>query len=297
MYSLNDLKHAIEHPSVISRELNRIASRGEYNEKGINIFDEDWDTLIILDACRYDYFADEHNLNGNLDSRTSRGSATKEWVAGNFKNRQPKDTVYVTSNGWYERLHEDLNSSVFKYLGVYGENFIDPKTNTILPKTMSKAALDAYKNYPNKRLLIHFVQPHKPYISEKGRQAFPNSDGISMLDMLSESKAGNPYEALRTAYRENLRVVLREVKRLVGELSGKTVVSSDHGELLGDRQLRLPFRGVGHPVGVYVDTLVRVPWFVCDYGQRRKITEGKPDEISKSNERDVDAHLENLGYV
>jgi hypothetical protein len=38
--------------------------------------DEDWDTLLILDACRYDLFAEEVPFGGRLESRISLGSSS-----------------------------------------------------------------------------------------------------------------------------------------------------------------------------------------------------------------------------
>ena len=69
-----------------------------YNANGISVFTEDWDNLVILDACRYDYFAEQSNLNGTLTTRISRASATREWVRANFTDRQLHDVVYVSAN-------------------------------------------------------------------------------------------------------------------------------------------------------------------------------------------------------
>ena len=64
----------------------------------VNALEEDWDNLIILDACRYDTFAELSTLPGKLDWKLSTASATMEWVQKTIGDRQFHDTVYVTAN-------------------------------------------------------------------------------------------------------------------------------------------------------------------------------------------------------
>jgi len=44
-------------------------------------------------------------------------------------------------------------------------------------------------------------------------------------------------EEIREAYRLNLEIVLKEVRRLLTILSGRVVATSDHGESLGEDPL------------------------------------------------------------
>ena len=53
-------------------------------KKGVYVVDEEWDYLIILDACRYDTFKEINNLVGKLEYRYSRGSSTSECLQENF---------------------------------------------------------------------------------------------------------------------------------------------------------------------------------------------------------------------
>jgi hypothetical protein len=73
---------------------------------------------------------------------------------------------------------------------------------------------------------------------------------------------GNDYEKLarekgeqqvKEYYRKDLRLALKEVKRLIESLDGKVVVTSDHGELLGEG-------GWGHYIGGKEKELIEVPW-------------------------------------
>jgi hypothetical protein len=147
-------------------------------------------------------------------------------------------------------------------------------------------------------LLIHYHQPHTPYIGPTGLENIGdiplkyawNSDG-----RLSVSK-----ETLWKAYRENVKIALSEVGDLLPELRGKTVISSDHGELLADRKIPLYVPGfgylrrrLGHPCGIYINELTKVPWFVIEDSPRKEIEATPPveedtltdEELEKINDR------------
>ena len=47
---------------------------------------EDWDNLIVLDACRYDMFKEINTIKGNLERGISRGSATSQFLIENFES-------------------------------------------------------------------------------------------------------------------------------------------------------------------------------------------------------------------
>ena len=65
------------------------------------ILDEDWDNLIILDACRYDFFKEEiekRQIDGYLKKVISRGSHTLNFLKENFTEDYYNDIVYITAN-------------------------------------------------------------------------------------------------------------------------------------------------------------------------------------------------------
>lgn len=62
-------------------------------------------------------------------------------------------------------------------------------------------------------------------------------------------------DGIRRLYKANLDIVLKFVDRLTEELSGRVVITSDHGELLGERGLWL------HPRETDIPMLRNVPWF------------------------------------
>jgi hypothetical protein len=101
-------------------------------------------------------------------------------------------------------------------------------------------------------------------------------------------------EILHRAYAETLAVVIDEAEQLVEAFDGKTVISADHGEMLGERAWPVPVKYYGHIPGVYTDELVTVPWHACEFDERRTIEAEPPVERTVSV--DVDEQLRNLGY-
>ena len=78
-----------------------------------HIMQEDWDYLIILDACRYDYFEKFYGqyLSGKLEKRLSLGSSTREWRDRNFTGKYD-DTIYISANPFINSV-----KAVFGFLG------------------------------------------------------------------------------------------------------------------------------------------------------------------------------------
>jgi hypothetical protein len=65
---------------------------------------------------------------------------------------------------------------------------------------------------------------------------------------------GVPWDQVKELYRENLEKVLSSVETLVSELSGSTIITSDHGEILGESGR------FGHPCQMDLRVLRSVPW-------------------------------------
>lgn len=297
MYNVSDLKKAVANPHFIGTELNRLyhgrLRQLDHNPEGVDIFDEDWDTLVILDACRYDVFADtitNYEFDGQLESRTSRGSATREWIRANFGGRQSHDVVYVDSNGYYARLKDEINAEVHKYHLVDNDSF---GGISVHPDKVTETARRFEEEYQNKRLIIHYMQPHQPYFGPTGESI---EYAIGPMKTVRENNLDNP--TIKKAYAENLKIALDSVQKLLSDLSGRVVITSDHGELLGDRQSPLPFGSYyGHPASLYVPELITVPWLVVDAGPRRNIHEDVPRQDDINVDKDMlNEKLRELGY-
>ena len=322
MYTLSQLKRAVDTPSLFFREVNRLYhTRGNrrFNRKGIDIFAEDWDNLLVLDACRYDMFRDQHTLPGRLESRISQASHTSEFLRANVADRDLRDTVYVTASPMYYRNRETLNARFHDVVEVWKEGGWHESYRTVMPETMVTFALDAAERFPDKRLVVHFLQPHYPFVGETGVANFDLDDLAFEWDAAFSDEFTFSDELLRQAFCENLDVALPHVDELMRALPGRTVVSSDHGQMIGERSRPIPSVEYGHPPGTYTEQLTKVPWLVFENGPRKEIRHeestaplssrssehgGTPRlDVETSGERDdadedlVTDRLESLGYL
>lgn len=289
----------------LNRRYHRRLGRQSYNERGVDIFECDWDNLLVLDACRYDLLAgilDEQH--GPVDSVVSRGSSTFEFLQGNVAGRDLHDTVYVTANPVLHRNRSKLegDTSFHDELNVWLREGWDDESGTVLPEAVSESAVEAAEQYPNKRLLIHYMQPHYPFISSDlslGEDHLENESRdinfwkratIGQLDL-------NPDEVWE-AYAENLREVLPEALELGKRLDGKSVITADHGNVFGERATPIPVRDWGHPPGIYTDELVTVPWVELPSASRKRVVEGDQHTVDSNPDKDlVEERLHELGYV
>jgi hypothetical protein len=281
--------------------------RRDFNPNGVDVFAEDWDNLIILDACRYDTFARLHNLPGDLSMRESRASTTPEWIRANIDGRDLRDTVYITATPQIHR-HEDINHTFYKVVDVWRDGW-DNELRTVPPEPVAEAALAAAADNPHKRLLVHFLQPHYPFIGEIGRERFDyddvglvgeettDGDREKFWDTVGTAVNDVPRPVVVEAYEENLRLVLPQVKRLLTELGGKTVITADHGEMIYERAWPVPMLINGHPGGIYTSSLVEVPWHVHTNSPRRQTRSAQEAGDAEVDSETVKRRLRDLGYA
>jgi len=307
MYSLSDVVAGLKHPNMALRELNRFyhqrLGRHQYNPDGVDVVGEDWDILVILDACRFDMFASMNTVSGDLESRTSRGSSTVEFLTGNFSNRKMHDTVYVTANPQLTRHSDRIGATFHDVVDVWRDFGWDEQERTVLPETMTEAVLEAAAEYEQKRLICHYVQPHYPFIGSDisaGREqlaAGPDGESNIWVQLMKGTTDTDPRDVVE-AYRANLEVVLPHVQDLVDSCTGKVIITSDHGNLLGGRAAPIPVREWGHPSGIHVRQLLEVPWLVCESSERRSVTADSAKTASRDIQSDeAQERLKHLGYV
>jgi len=212
-----------------------------------DVMAEDWDNLVILDACRFDLFEAVSDNTERLDYRLSKGSNTGEFFEENFEGTQYHDTVYVTANP-VPRVEEwcrvDIDRVFHDVVDVWEDHW-DDELNTVRPEPVAEAVRAAHEAYPNKRILGHFIQPHQPFIGSTGQSI--DEDGMMAYRKISGEQTdtrGQVWKRLENseisadltwqAYAENLELVLPHVMDLVENLTGRTVVTSDHGNLLNE---------------------------------------------------------------
>lgn len=276
-------------------EVNNYLFHRQYGT-GTRVIEEDWDTLVLLDACRYDMFERLVEFNGELDSRISLGSTSEEFLDRNFSDGTFHDTVYVNANVYFPHIGLDQDSTFHAVIDVLDE--WDPDLEIAHPETVTDAARRAHEQFPNKRVIVHYMQPHIPFIGEYGRTIQERIDDRSVWEPLRDGRTDVTLEEVWRAYDENLNFVFKYVDRLLSDISGKVVLSADHGNMIGERQSPLPTRTMyGHPWGVYTPQLVEVPWFEIDAGPRRPVTTDPPTTNREHSEELIANRLQALGYT
>lgn len=305
MTCLNRVRRGVASPNLILRKLNKLYfsqfGAQTYNASGIDVFDRDWDNLVILDACRYDLFEHRSDLNGNLERVISKGASTTEFLDGNFAGRNHRDVVYVTANPQYYRHREVINCELHDVMNVWLEDGWNDEYGTVLPEAVEASAMKAAEEYGNKRLVIHYMQPHYPFVNadttfDKGQLENPDDDAAFWRQIMT-GKISVDTDRLWALYEHNLDIVLDSVDRLINSLDGKVVITSDHGNMLGERSAPIPIREWGHPRGIHTPQLVEVPWLEIE-GERREITAEDPKNPNRPDtDTSVKQRLRDLGYT
>ena len=228
-----------------------------------DVFEKNWDNLLILDACRLDLYTEAR---GEVEGRTSLGSSTAEFVEKNFTEGDFSDIIYVTGNPHFskkifsELTGRDPDETFHEVFHTYMSDW-DTEKGTVLPEPLIRDAKTAKKLFPDKRIVVHFMQPHYPFVGSD----LIRDKGISpTLDKSEENIQEQAWVMAETgkieedeiwvAYRENLQYVLDKVENFSHNLSGKTVITSDHGNAVGESTF------YGHPKGVNTKELREVPY-------------------------------------
>ncbi len=302
MYSLEQLKKGIQSPALAVREINRlyytITGTDSVNPDGVDVLREEWDNLLILDACRYDMFEQTHSLPGTLEQRESKGSHTSEFLEANFAGRTLHDTVYVTASPMYYRNRDTLDTEFHDVINVWQEGGWHEEYRTVLPETVVESAIEASEEYPQKRLIVHFLQPHYPFLGPTGREHFDLDNLNFEWDKAVTGELEISDGVLWQAFQENLDIVLSHVEGLMDELPGLTVVTADHGQMISERSSPIPMTEYGHPPGLYTEELVTVPWLQYQNGERKRIVAEQPaTSETDASEETVQGRLESLGYL
>lgn len=223
-----------------------------------SIHDIEYDNLIILDACRYDLY--DQVVDGDVDVRITEGSSSAEYVKANFSEGAFDDIVYVSANPWfYPSKFKEITGRDEEPGEIFHEFFNTIKTDwdeqgTVLPEKAARDTKTARKLFPDKKVVAHFMQPHHPFV----RYELPDAgfgigdvEGENVWDYFGAGQINR--EELWKGYEDNLRYVLEEVNELLGELEGKTVITADHGNFVGEYGL------YGHPGGHDAEEVRKVP--------------------------------------
>lgn len=174
-YSISSVIKGMRNPELAYQELRRIyrgwalrLNNRFYNT--VNSFDEidmmseDWDTLVLLDACRYDFFTRCEYPQGVLQPVYSPASESWEFMIEQFVGKQFHDTVYVTANPHAYKLPDDI---FFMTVNLLDDHW-DSDERTVLPSTMVEETLRIADEYPNKKIVLTGCSPTSHFSDQLG---------------------------------------------------------------------------------------------------------------------------------
>jgi hypothetical protein len=271
--------------------------------RGTNVYEREWDVLVVLDACRVDLLrsvADEYDFLGEIERMESVGSMSKEWMAKTFTDEYADEvatTAYLTSNVFSDRI---LSADRFEILDEVWREDWDADADTVLPRSMTDRAIRVAREDDPDRLIVHYVQPHHPFLDLDERyDADPFGPALSDTAVDALRKGRIDFETFWEAYQDNLRHALDDVELLLSNLDADTVaITADHGDALGEWGI------YDHPVGCLHPAVRTVPWTTTTATDRETYDpdHGGPDPSDDSdtddgNEEAVQDRLQALGYV
>ena len=79
--------NGIKNPGKVIDHLGKKFGRIKNSIYGMNHLDQDWDNVIILDACRFDIFSELNHIPGNLECKISNASSSDEFFEKNLGKR------------------------------------------------------------------------------------------------------------------------------------------------------------------------------------------------------------------
>ncbi len=271
---------------------------------GENVYDREWDVLVVLDACRPDALeavaADTEYIE-NVGRIRSVGSWSSEWLENSFDPASRRDavagTAMVTGNTWTDRY---LDAGAFGALDEVWKYAWDEDLGTVPADAITDRAVATARGGDHDRLVVHYMQPHHPFVGD------PLEGDSGMARTGQESSACSPWVLLRrgetdidrvwAAYLSNLEYVLGSVATLLENVDGRVAITADHGNLFGEWGL------YGHPMYAPVPALRSVPWCETtaqDQGSYEP-TRTPPEPLPVSRVYDAGSdrdRLEALGYL
>jgi hypothetical protein len=283
---------------------------------GTNVFDREWDLLIILDACRVDALeavADEYEFVTDVESMTSVGSTSFEWMNHTFAAEytdEVRRTGYVTGNTYTDRVlaqdgytgsapmpfgpetYDVVPPAEFGHLEELWKAKFDDDSEWVVgdgdgsrrgPRYATERAIEVGRSEDLDRLVVHYMYPHDP---------FP----------LADEAVQHPFDALRggeasrdevwEAYLDNLRFVLDEVELLLENVDAETVaITADHGEAFGE------YGFYRHVIGCPIPCMRQVPWVETEATDAGEYAPDAPIPVVETDVESAEKRLAELGYL
>lgn len=265
---------------------------------GTNVFDKEWDVLVLLDCARPDMIAevsDDYPYVASGETLQSVASCSFEWLRktfGEHHSNQLAETAYITANPNTDAVDGvDLLADLIE---VWRTEW-DDEEETVPPRRVTDTAIQYAREATWDRLIVHYMQPHPPFLTEtqesRGKVVHPNQD-TDTLTFPEALLAGEiEPETGWELHVENLRLVLNEVDVLRENLDAEElVISSDHGQAFGERKI------YGHPCRVPINALRTVPWETTVATDERTYSPDITLDQGSDPETSLEEKLRALGY-
>jgi hypothetical protein len=271
-------------------------------DPGHNVYDREWDVLVVLDACSAALMAEvaeEYDFLSEARTVRSNASRTSDWLRETFgsdRRRETAETAHVTGTPFSD---SHLNPADFALLEEVWEYGWDDDLETIPAEPITDRAISHWRSGDYERMIVHYMQPHFPSVPrpelESGLQ--PDRFGQKWDSVWDRLRKGELAEAtVRQAYRENLEYVLKNVEVLLTSIDAERVaITADHGNTFGRWGL------YGHPPAP-IAAIRNVPW--CETSARdvsgyEPATATRRDDghVGDAIEGDVESKLRDLGYL
>lgn len=263
---------------------------------GTEVFEENWDLLIILDACRPDVLRSvqtEYQFLTRIETVFSKGSSSQQWIKKNFHQEhrhQMQNTAYITGNPF---SNDYLDEDDFAILDEVWRYCWDDEVGTIPPMPVTEQAISHGREMVDEQMIVHYMQPHFPSI--------PRPEIGSAVDPLSNTWVDSVWDRLEDgsltrgavwdAYQENLRYVLDSVSLLLENIDAETaIITADHGNGFGEAGI------FGHPRLRTHRVLREVPWVVTTASDKGT-HEPAPKRSREVTDEEVRDRLADLGYT
>lgn len=269
---------------------------GRFVNKGASIYQKEWDVLIVLDACRADLFAevaDDYDYIQSVDTTLSLGSRSNEWMHKNFTTEfkeQIAETALITGNPFSESV---VDPSRFEVVDEVWKYAWDDEFGTIPPDPITDRAINIGRNQHPEKMIIHYMQPHFPFIPYPDMHPGIDLDNFANLseeDIWTELERGKyTREEVWNAYQANLEYILDKLDLLLNNLDYESVViTADHGNALGE------YGFYGHPEAIPLKCLREVPWITVSSKDTAKY---EPKTMQTKSSNTVSQKLKDLGYL
>ena len=116
---------------------------------GTNIYDVDWDLLIVVDACRLDLMKEvglTYDYVSSIGSIWSVDSTTPYWMEKTFKTEDTHSTTYICGNPFSANILSGENFDLFHE--VWKDSWKSP--GSVPPRAITDATIEAMNSKRSK---------------------------------------------------------------------------------------------------------------------------------------------------